>query len=160
MDIGKESEIKCLWLGARVFVLPVTTLCVWGLAYSFLFSGCSFFTGAFCTKRDYLCNFTRTLVTPAMRGGKCLIRRNFAITQNLDLIWTTSHTFKKYEISSCKTWTRQVFVCVYAITLRNSLTAATCMQSLSSAEHLQVLPPRRAGCWKYSTPCRQDICTA
>lgn len=82
---------------------------LWGLAYSFRFSGCSFFTGAFCTTRDYLCSFTWTLLTPATRGGKCLKRRNFSITEN-------------------------------------SPTAATCMQSLGSAERLQVLPPHRAGC--------------
>lgn len=38
----------------------------------------------------------------------------------------------------------QASVCVQCMS--NSLTAATCMQSLGSAEHLQVLPPRSPGC--------------
>lgn len=84
-----------------------------GLAYSFLFSGCSFFTGAFLYHKR-LCNFTWTSVTLASRGGKCLIRRNFPVTENLDLIWTAWHTLKKYKILGCKTWNRQVFVCVCA----------------------------------------------
>lgn len=40
MDIGKESQMKCLWLGAGVFVLPVMSLCtlgLWDLACSFFF---------------------------------------------------------------------------------------------------------------------------
>lgn len=35
---GKGISNKCLWLGAGVFVLPVMSLWVWGLAYSSLFS--------------------------------------------------------------------------------------------------------------------------
>lgn len=164
MDIGKESQIKCLWLGAGVFVLPVMSLCVWGFGawpIPFFFSGCSFFTGAFCTTRDYLCNFTWTSVTLASRGGKCLIRRNFPVTENLDLIWTAWHTLKNTKFQVARLGTGKcLYVYVQAVALSNSLTAATCMQSLGSAERLQVLPPCRPGCWKYSTPCRQDICTA
>lgn len=97
MDIGKESQIKCLWLGAGVFVLPVTSLCVWGFGpwpIPFFFLAAAFLLVLFCTTRDYLCNFTWTLVTLATRGGKCLIRRKFPVTENLDLIWTTWHTKK------------------------------------------------------------------
>lgn len=105
MDIGKESQMKCLWLGAGVFVLPVTSLCVWGFGpwpVPFFFLAAVFFAGAFCTTRDYQCNFTWTPVTLATRGGKCLIRRNFPLTENLDLIWTTWRALKNTKFQAAR----------------------------------------------------------
>lgn len=55
MDIGKESQIKHLWLGVGVFVLPVISLCVWGFGawpIPFLLLASAFFAGAFCTSRN------------------------------------------------------------------------------------------------------------
>lgn len=158
-DIRKESQIKCLRLGAGVFVLPVTSLCVWGSGpwpIPFFFSGCSFFTAAFCTTRDYLCSFTWTLLTPATRGGKCLTRRNFSITENLDLIWTTWHTLKKKKRknSGCKAWNRQafVFVCVHVCahrgTARQQLLVHKAWAVLSACRCCLPAEP----CWKHSAP--------
>lgn len=133
---------------------------LWGLAYSFLFFWLQLFYWCFLYHKR-LCNFTWTSVTLASRGGKCLIRRNFPVTENLDLIWTAWHTLKNTKFQVARLGTGKcLYVYVQAVALSNSLTAATCMQSLGSAERLQVLPPCRPGCWKYSTPCRQDICTA
>lgn len=66
MGIGKESQTKCLWLGAQVFVLPVASLWAWdfGAWPMPFFFVCSYFTGAFLhhfiyTDAHHSCNRSR-----------------------------------------------------------------------------------------------------
>lgn len=74
MGIGKESQTKCLWLGAQVFVLPVASLWAWdfGAWPMPFFFVCSYFTGAFCTIL-----FTQTPITPATGVREMFYRDQF-----------------------------------------------------------------------------------